>query len=48
MTKIGKPLARLIKKRERGQATKIRNEEVTTDIAEIQWIIRDIQATLYQ
>ena len=43
INKIDKPLARLIrKKRERTQINKIRNEkEVTTDIAEIQSIIRD-------
>ena len=43
ITKIDKPLARLIKKkRERTQINKIRNEkgEVTTDITEIQRIIR--------
>ena len=44
MTKIYKPLARLIKKkRERTQINKIRNEkgEVTMDTAEIQSIVRD-------
>ena len=44
INKIDKPLARLIKqKRERTQINKIRNEkgEVTTDITEIQRIIRD-------
>ena len=44
INKIGKPLARLIKKkREKNQISKIRNEkgEVTTDNAEIQRIIRD-------
>ena len=42
MNKIDKPLARLIKKKER-RINKIRNEkeEVTTDNAEIQRIIRD-------
>ena len=43
INKIGKPLARLIKKKEKNQINKIRNEkgEVTTDSAEIQRIIRD-------
>ena len=44
INKIGKPLARLIrKKRERTQINKIRNEkgEVIMDTAEIQSIIRD-------
>ena len=44
INKIGKPLARLIKKkRERTQINKIRNEngEVTTDIAETQSILGD-------
>ena len=44
INKIGKPLARLIKKqREKNQINKIRNEngEITTDNAEIQRIIRD-------
>ena len=42
INKIDKPLARLIKKKER-RINKIRNEkeEVTTDNAEIQRIIRD-------
>ena len=50
MNKIGKPLARLIKKkRERMQINKIRNEkgEITTDTAEIQKIIRDYYKQLY-
>ena len=44
INKIGKPLARLIKKqREKNQINKIRNEngEITTDNSEIQKIIRD-------
>ena len=44
MSKVDKPLARLIKeKREKTQINKIINEkgEVTTDNAEIQRIIRD-------
>ena len=43
INKINKPLARLIKKKEKNQINKIRNEkgEVTTDNAEIQRIIRD-------
>ena len=44
INKIDKPLARRIKqKRERTHINKIRNEkgEVTTDITEIQRIIRD-------
>ena len=50
INKIDKPLARLIKnKRERNQINKIRNEkeEVTTDNAEIQRIIRDYYEQLY-
>ena len=50
INKIGKPLARLIKKkREKNQINKIRNEkgEVTTDNAEIQMIIRDSYEQLY-
>ena len=44
ISKIDKPLARLIKKqREKNQISKIRNEkgEVTTDSAEIQRILRE-------
>ena len=51
INKIDKPLARLIKqKRERTQINKIRNEkgEVTTDITEIQRIMRLPYATIHQ
>ena len=50
INKIDKPLARLIKKkRERTQISKIKNEkgEVTTDIIEIQRIIREYYKQLY-
>ena len=50
INKIDGPLARLIKKkREKNQINKIRNEkeEVTTDNAEIQRIIRDYYEQLY-
>ena len=48
--KIDKPLARLIKKkREKTQINRIRNEkeEVTTDTAEIQRVMRDYYKQLY-
>ena len=48
--KIGKPLARLIKKkREKTHINRIRNErgEVTIDTAEIQRIMRDYYKQLY-
>ena len=50
INKIGKPLARLIKKkREKTQINRIRNEkgEVTTDTAEIKRIMRDYYKQLY-
>ena len=50
ISKIDKPLARLIKKkRERDQINKIRNEkgEVITDTADIQRIMRDSYEQLY-
>ena len=50
INKIDKPLAIVIKKkREKAQINKIKNEkgEVTTDIAEIQRIIRDCYEQLY-
>ena len=50
INKIDKPLARLIKKkREKTQITRIRNEkeEVTTNTAEIQRIMRDYYKQLY-
>ena len=50
INKIDKPLGRLIKKqREKNQVNKTRNEkeEVTTDNAEIQRIIREYYEQLY-
>ena len=49
INKIDKPLARLIKKKEKYHSNKIINEkgEVTTDNAEIQRIIRDYYEQLY-
>ena len=50
INKIDKPLARLIKKKgERMKINKIRNEkeEITTDTAEIQKIVRDYYKQLY-
>ena len=47
--KIDKPFARFIKKkREMTQINRIRNKKgVTTDMAEIQWIMRDYYKQLY-
>ena len=49
INKIDKPLTRLVKKKEKNQINKIRNEkgEVITDNAEIQRIIRDYFEQLY-
>ena len=49
ISKIDKPLARLIKKKRKTQNNRIRNEkgEVTTDPAEIQRIMRDYYKQLY-
>ena len=49
INKSDNSLARLIKKkREKTQINRIRNEEVTTDTAEIQRIMRDSLATICQ
>ena len=50
INKIDKPLARLKKKREKNQISKIRNEkgEVTIDDAEIQRCMRLIWTTIWQ
>ena len=49
INKIDKPLARLIKKKQKNQVNKIRNEngEITTDNTETQRIIRDYYQQLY-
>ena len=49
INKVDKPLARLKEKREKNQINKIRNakEEVATDNAETQRIIRDYYEQLY-
>ena len=49
INKIDKPLARLIKKKQKNQINKIRNEkgEVTTDNEEIQRIRRNYYEQLY-
>ena len=49
INQIDKPLARLIKKKEKNQVTKIRNEkgDITTNNAEIQRIIKDYCEQLY-
>ena len=49
ISKIDKPLARLINKKEKNQVSKIRNEkgEVTADNVEIQRIMRDYCEQLY-
>ena len=49
ISKIDKPLARLINKKEKNQISKIRNEkgEVTADNVEIQRIMRDYCEQLY-
>ena len=49
ISKIDKPLSRLFKKKKKNQINKIRNEkeEVTTDNAVIQRIIRDYYEQLY-
>ena len=50
INKIDKPLAKLIKKKEKNQINKIRNEngEITTDNTEIQRIIRDYYQQVYE
>ena len=51
INKMGRPLARLIKKkREKNQGNKSRNEngEITTDNTETQRIIRPLSTTLWQ
>ena len=51
INKMGRPLARLIKKkREKNQVNKSRNEngEITTDNTETQRIIRPLSTTLWQ
>ena len=49
INKIDKPIARLIRKREKNQINKLRNEkvQVTPDNAEIQRIIGDYYEQLY-
>ena len=49
INKIDKPLARLIKKKEKIKSPKLelKKEKVTTDNAEIQKIIRDYYEQLY-
>ena len=49
INKIDKPFARFIKKKKKTQINRIRNEkeEVTTDTAEIQRIMRDYYKQLY-
>ena len=49
INKIDKPLARLIRKKQKNQINKVRNEKgkVTLDNAEIQRIIRDYYEQLY-
>ena len=51
ISKIGKPLPRLIKKeREKNQINKIRNEngEITADNTEIQRVVRDYYQQIFQ
>ena len=49
INKIDKPLSRLIKKKEKTQINRVKNEkgEVTTDTAEIQRFVRDYYKQLY-